>query len=164
VDEYGDSVYKFCRSITYSKEDAEDLFQDTYLKAFSQISKVAQAENPLGFLLSTAAYLQKSVKRKFARRNRIAPTTELFGETDNEPAALTAEDEYLAVEETRIVRKLVNSLSDKYKLPVILYYTVGMNVPDIAQTLKTPVGTIKSRLFKAREIIRKGLEAEYGNE
>jgi RNA polymerase sigma-70 factor (ECF subfamily) len=162
VDETGDSLYRFCRRITCSKEDADDLFQDSYLAAFSQMGKVAEAENPLGFLLSTAAYLNKSWRRKFARRNRIAPMTELFEETDSGPASANAEDEYLASEEKRMVRRLTAALPDKYKIPVALYYTLEMGAPEIAKTLNIPVGTVKSRLHKARQIIAKGLKTEYG--
>jgi RNA polymerase sigma-70 factor (ECF subfamily) len=163
VDEYGEKLYRFCRRITFSKEDAEDLFQDTYLGTFSRMSKVAEAESPLGFLLSTAAYLNRSRRRKFARRNRIAPQTELFEETDGAPMAASPEDAYLASEEKRVVRRLTNALPDKYKIPVVLYYTLEMGTREIAEALQIPVGTVKSRLHKARRIIEKGLETEYGH-
>lgn len=68
VDEHGISVYRFCRSLTYSKEDADDLFQETFLKAFEQQSKVNMSDNPQGFLFSTSLYIWKSWKRKYARR------------------------------------------------------------------------------------------------
>jgi len=56
----------------------------------------------------------------------------------------------------------VEALPEKFKIPVILYYTIEMNVSDIALTLKLPAGTVKSRLFKARKLIKKGLgEVQY---
>jgi RNA polymerase sigma-70 factor (ECF subfamily) len=121
-----------------------------------------EAESPLGFLLSTAAYLNRSRRRKFARRNRIAPTTALFEETGSAPTAANTEDEYLASEEKRTVRRLTDALPDKYKIPVVLYYTLEMGTPEIAAALQIPVGTVKSRLHKARRIIEKGLKTEYG--
>ncbi|MDR1603625.1 MAG: RNA polymerase sigma factor [Gracilibacteraceae bacterium] len=162
VDQYADSLYRFCRRITYSKEDADDLFQDSYAAAFAQMPKVAAAESPIGFLLSTAAYLNKSWRRKFARRNRIAPMVELFAATDDTPLAASIEDAYLASEEKRVVRELTKALPDKYKIPVVLYYTLEMGIGEIAKILKIPVGTVKSRLHKARQIIKKGMKTEYG--
>ena len=154
TEKYGNAVYKFCRSLTYSKEDAEDLFQETFLKIFEQPHKIKDAENPRDFLFSTALYIWKNRQRKYARRNRIAPIEPLDESVaDN----INIEEEYAAREEIGIVRELVESLPEKLRIPVILYYTVEMDVNEIASTLKIPAGTVKSRLFNARKIIEKGL-------
>ena len=159
VDEYSDSVYRFCRSLTYSREDADDLFQETFLRAFEQLSKISVSDNPQGFLFSTSVYVWKSWKRKYARRNRLAPVLPLDEAVASEA---NMENDFMAQEETRIVRELVEALPEKFKIPVILYYTIEMNVSDIALTLKLPAGTVKSRLFKARKLIKKGLgEVQY---
>lgn len=156
VEEYSNPVFKFCRSLTYSKEDAEDLFQETFLKAFEQLHKISELDNPQGFLFSTAIFIWKSWKRKYARRSRLAKTVPLEDAVTNETCL---EDSILAQEETRMVQNLVEGLPEKFKIPIILYYTVEMNVADIAAALKLPVGTVKSRLFKARKLIEKGLVA-----
>lgn len=154
MDEYGTSVYRFCRSLTYSKEDAEDLFQETFLKVFELPEKINKADNQQSFLFSTSLFIWKSWKRKYARRNRIAPTEQLKDETESDS---TVEDSYVVQEENRMVRKLVDDLPDKFKIPTILYYTLDLSVSEIAITLNVPVGTVKSRLFKARNLIEKGL-------
>jgi RNA polymerase sigma-70 factor, ECF subfamily len=77
-------------------------------------------------------------------------------------SGVNMEDSIMAQEETRFVRELVEALPEKFKIPIILYYTMEMSVPDIALSLKLPVGTVKSRLFKARKLVEKGLvEAHY---
>lgn len=156
VDEYSASIYKFCRSLTYSREDADDLFQETFLKAFEQLPKLSASDSPKGFLFSTTLYIWKSWKRKYARRKRLAPIERL---DDNSATDVHMEDSFMAQEETRIVRELVESLPDKFKIPIILYYTIEMSVSDIAVALKLPTGTVKSRLFKARKLLEKGLVA-----
>lgn len=154
MDEYGNSVYRFCRSLTYSKEDADDLFQETFFRAFEQQSKVSVSDNPQSFLFSTSLYIWKSWKRKYARRKRLAPVEPL---DENIASSVEMEDAFIAREEIRIVRELVEALPVKFKIPIILYYTIEMSVPDIALTLKLPAGTVKSRLFKARKLVEKGL-------
>ena len=154
VDEYSGPVYKFCRSLTYSKEDAEDLFQETFLSAFEQLPKLSDSDNPQGFLFSTSLYIWKSWKRKYARRKRLAPALPL---DETVASSVNMEDSFMAQEETRIVRELVETLPEKFKIPIILYYTIEMSVSDIALTLKLPAGTVKSRLFKARKLVEKGL-------
>ena len=154
VDNYNQQIYRFCCRLTYFKEDADDLFQDTFLKAFEQLDKINISSNPKSFLFSTALYLWKGKKRMYARRNRIAPTQPL---DDAIVSDISMEDSVMAKEENRIVSELVETLPEKFKIPTILYYTIEMNVQDIASILKLPVGTIKSRLFKARTLIEKGL-------
>jgi len=160
VDDYSEQIFKFCRRLTFSKEDAEDLFQETFLKAFEQLSKVNASDNPKSFLFSTAVYLWKSKKRMYARRNRIAPTQSI---DDEVVSGSDMECSIIEQENIKFVRELVNALPEKFKIPTILYYTIEMDLADIAATLKLPVGTIKSRLYKARKIIEKGLvKAGYG--
>jgi len=162
VDNYNESIWRFCRSLTYSKEDAEDLLQETFLKAFEQMTKINASDNPKSFLFSTALYIWKSKKRKYARRARIVPVSNLDDETV-EIIDTNIEDDIIAQEDIRIVQNQVQSLPEKVKIPIILYYTMEMSLTDIAATLKLPVGTVKSRLHKARKIIEKGLiEVGYG--
>ena len=162
VSKYSDSVYRFCLSLVYRREDADDLFQDTYLHAFTKIDKINESGNPQAFLLATAASLWKSQKRKFARRNRIAPQAQWDDACDSDAEGL--EEQVLAIEETLMVRRLVSVLPDKMRIPIIMYYVAGMTVADIAEALKLPAGTIKSRLSRARGIIKEGLISEYGNQ
>ena len=152
VDMYSEAVYKFCRRLTYNKEDAEDLFQETFIKAFGQPKKLS--ENPKSFLFSTAVYLWKSQKRKYARRNQIAPVVPLDVDIADENAL---ENSVVADEDNRIVRAVVDSLPEKFKIPIVLYYTVEMSIPEISKAVKLPEGTVKSRLHKARKLIEKGL-------
>jgi len=160
VNSYNEQIYKFCCRLTYSKEDAEDLFQDTFLKVFEQLDKMNVSSNPKSFLFSTALYLWKGKKRAYARRNRLAPVQPL---DDGMVSDISMEDRVMAKEENSIVSELVEALPEKFKIPIILYYTVEMNVKEIASTLKIPAGTVKSRLFKARTLIEKGLvENGYG--
>ena len=162
VSMYGDSVYKFCLSLVYQRQDADDLFQETYLRAFSKIDRINASGNPQNSLLSITASLWKSQKRKFARRNRIAPQAEWDDTCYSELAGM--EEQILAKEEVFMVRRLVSTLSDKMRIPVIMYYSAEMTVADIADALKMPVGTVKSLLSRARGMIKKGLLDEYGNE
>ena len=163
VEEYGGAVYKFCRRITCTEFDADDLFQDTFLNVFSQMAKIDAAESKQSFLLSTAAYLWKSQRRKYARHNRLAPEIEISEATDIiSSRAASLEDDFMMKDEQRIVRSLVDALPSTLKIPIVLYYTNELSIADISLTLKIPAGTVKSRLHKARGIIEKGLVSGYG--
>ncbi len=153
VDRHGLAVYRLCRSLAFSREDAEDLFQDTFLKASERPEKLA--DDPLRRLYSTALGLWRSRKRKMARRQRVAPTVPL-PETPL-PGGEDPEETVLAREETARVRALVTALPEKYRLPLTLYYCAEMKVNDIALALSLPEGTVKRRLYTARKMVEKGL-------
>ena len=150
IDCCGQAVYKFCRRLAYSKEEADDLFQDAFLKAYEQ------GVSTESMLFTTVLYLWKSKKRKHARRAHIAPTVPLDG---NEAAQTheSPEDSVIKREAIRAVREMVETLPEKFKIPIILRYTVEMSVTEIAEAMKIPEGTVKSRLHKARMTIGKGL-------
>ena len=153
ADTYGPMLYRFCRSLAFSKEDAEDLFQDTFLKALERPGKLLA--DPKGHLFSTALSLWRSRKRKAARRARIAPEGPL--EDRDVPGGDDPEASLLAREEERRVRQAVAALPETYRLPLVLYYSMDMKVNDIARTLSLPAGTVKRRLHTARALVEKGL-------
>ena len=148
IEQHGESVYRLCCSLTRSKEDADDLFQDTFLKAFEQ------GFDRSSLLFSTAVYIWKSRKRKFARRHRIAPTIPI---DDVQVSGGVLEEDVIRDDEFRIVRELVADLPEKIRIPITLYYTVELSIAEIAETLGIPEGTVKSRLHKGRKIIEEGL-------
>lgn len=100
-------------------------------------------------------FLWKSWKRKYARRSRLAPAGTL---DETVPSGLDLEAGCLARDEARQVRQLVNALPEKYKIPIILYYTLELDVAGIAETLGIPEGTVKSRLHKGRKLVARGLK------
>ncbi len=56
------------------------------------------------------------------------------------------------------IQNAADKLNDKLRIPLYMYYTAGMSNEDIAAALKIPQGTVKSRLYKARKILKSTLE------
>lgn len=160
VDEYGTIVYKFCIKISQNKVEAEDLYQQTFLKALELRKKLCKDKNPKGFLISIAVRLRSNSVRKFIRRNRIAPTmnTNEYESTITKDNKSNIESEVIHKEVKKEVNLAVSKLQDKFKLPIIMYYTADMSVDEISKALKIPKGTVKSRMHKARLLIKSDLE------
>jgi len=160
VDAHGAALYQFCLRLCGRREDAEDLFQDTFMRAFGLLQKWERSENPRGFLLAVACNLWKCQRRKYARRERIAPRV-TAGEMA-ERAAIVAgpEDALLAREEAAQLRERVAALPEHLRIPILLRYTNEMSVDEIAQMLHIPAGTVKSRLHAARKKLAKGMGEE----
>ena len=162
IELYGKDIYAFCRQLTYSQQEAEELYQDTFLKAMELLQKIDAAENPKSYLLSIALRLWKNHKKKYACRKRIADMESLSEEKQEieESSGYSLEEEIIAREQAAEVRRAVQQLDDKHRLPVYLHYMEGLPVKEIARVLKIPQGTVKSRLYQARESLRNTLEVD----
>ena len=166
IETEGRRIYVFCCHLTGEKEEADELYQETMLKAMERFQQIELSKNPKSFLMGIAVKIWKSKRRKYLHRQQIAPEEsidqeifgmELVGMEDS------PEDIYLSQELCKFVRTEIAALKEKYKIPVYLYYSLEMSIEEIAAALHIPKGTVKSRLYKARTIIAKKLE-EYGYE
>jgi len=161
IQEYGKDIYSFCKHLTCNVQEADELYQDTFLKAVELQQKIDWQENPKSYLLSVAVRLWNNHRRKAAWRNRIAPIVALAEERDEnrtDGVEPSPEETYLVNEEKQMVQNAVNKLPEKLRVCVLLYYMEELSVTQIAKTLKLPEGTIKSRLYQARKLLEKELE------
>lgn len=164
INTYGTEIYAFCSRITCNKQEAEDLYQDTFLKAVELGEKIDETQNPKSYLVSIALRIWKNKKRKFAWRKRITGDSQLIEEAVSgeklmtESRACSPEENVLEWELKVQVRQAIAKLDEKYRIPVYLYYTVELPIEQIASVMKLPKGTVKSRLHKARKLLKQELE------
>lgn len=151
-------VYTFCCYLTMDKILAEDLYQDTILKAFEVIDKIDKHSNPKSFFFSIAAGHFKNFSRKTKRRQEIVPTISLddvvIEPKTGDSTATSAEKNML----NELLAKTIEKLDDKFRIPIILCYFDDLSEESIANILSIPRGTVKSRLYKARTLIKNELE------
>lgn len=160
VETYSKQVYSFCVKLCFNYDDAQDLYQTVFLTLSQNIHKIDRNANILPYIYKICVLQYKNTKRKFARRARIAPTVYSDDETAPEPVSSeNIEKNYEKAELELTVAEITNNLDDKYRIPVILHYGRDMSLDSIARILHIPEGTVKSRLFNARKIIKKELEA-----
>ncbi len=166
IETEGRSIYVFCCHLAGEKEEADELYQETMLKAVERFGQIELSKNPKSFLLGIAVRIWKSKRRKYLHRQQIAPEESLdqkVFEIDLAGTKDSPEEIYLSQELCKLVRTEIAALKEKYRISVYLYYSLEMSVEEIAAALHIPKGTVKSRLYKARAIIAKKLE-EYGYE
>lgn len=161
IDAYGRDIYSFCRHVTGSVQEAEELYQDTWLKVLELSDTIHPAGNVKAYCLSVAIRIWKNKKRKYAWRKRIAEFQ--AAETEDGTEYLkderpSAEEMLLEEERNKMVRKAVDELSDRLKSIVLLYYMEELSLAQIAKAVGIPEGTVKSRLHQARKILEKKLE------
>lgn len=161
INEYGRDIYSFCRHLTPNQQEADDLYQDTFLTAVKLSSKIDYENNPKSYLLSIALRIWKNKRRKFAWRKRITDIQLMVEERDvdrSAPTELSPEEKIIREEKNEAVRTAVNKLPEKFKIVVLLFYMENLSAAQISKIIQIPVGTVLSRLHHARKILRKELE------
>lgn len=158
---YGKDIYSFCRKLTHSRQEADDLYQDTFLKLIELRERLQIEYNPKSYLLSVAVNLWRNRRRKMAWRQRIAGM-EVSVEDENVPEVpsgdVPVEEQLISREEKELVQRAVDGLPDKYRVPVLLFYMEEMKLSEIAGILEIPEGTVKSRLYRAKKMLERELE------
>lgn len=166
VREHGDCLYRFCCNISENLFDAEDLFQETFLRAIEKADRVLDTEVPKNYLIGIAIRLDKNRRRKAARRKRITPDAHGFDRESEILDAVAAdeksiEDKLIEMEQIRIIRENAKQMDHRNQIIAALYYGEGMKVREIAEMVRLPQGTVKSRLSRIRKQLRKGLEGDF---
>ena len=108
---------------------------------------------------SFAFNLWKSEQRKNARRSSLVPCVNLDETNENQLSSQeNIEENIFRQELIAETQKIIGNLPEKIRIPLTLYYLFEQPVDEIAKEIKKPPGTIKSRLFKGRNLIKKRLE------
>jgi RNA polymerase sigma-70 factor (ECF subfamily) len=157
-----DRLYRLAFRLTGQRAEAEDLFQQLLTRAFTKLDQLVGLDDP-GAWLSRAMYnLFIDERRRFARRRlRIVDEAELPGGRIDElagtggPQAESERDETY----TRLAAAL-DQLAEDQRIVVLLHDTEGYKLKEIQALTGLAIGTIKSRLHRARAKLREILEAD----
>jgi RNA polymerase sigma-70 factor (ECF subfamily) len=160
VDEHGKSVYNFCVYLTKNKIDGDDLFQETFLRAMELSAKINRQGNPKSYLMSIAVNLWRNMVKKNARRTQIISPVELDADEFNAVADMNSITEDIVFEKIANddLAKIINSLDDKHRIPIILFYSEDMKISDISLVIKKPEGSVKRLLHEAKSKIKAEME------
>ena len=168
VVKYQDRILNTCWRLTGNLDDAQDLTQEAFLHALQSLDKFRQRASFYTWLFRIAVNLSISHRRKSARAVKLSlhgPDGEdrgdhqaarrvgrASGEVDDPPTRLASR------EIQRLVVEGLDRLDDDYRTVVVLRDIEGFDYRQIAEILDVPVGTVKSRLHRARMELRDRLE------
>ncbi len=157
---YGKDVYSFCCCVTRNRQEADDLYQDTFLKLYEMADQLVIMTNPKSFLMGVALNLYRNYKRKLSVRQRITGVSVSMDEiAESIPfEGLETEDIVISREECQAVRMAVAKLPDKYRIPILLYYMEEFPQADIAAMMQISESAVKTRIHRAKKILREKLE------
>jgi RNA polymerase sigma factor, sigma-70 family len=141
------------------RANAEDLYQQTFLNALESDIELDWEQNPKALFFSFAYNLWKSEQRKNTRRSNLVPCVNLDNENENLISSEeNIEENIFRQELIAETKQIIEKLPEKIRIPLTLHYLFEQPVDEIAKEIKKPPGTVKSRLFKGRSLIKKRLE------
>jgi RNA polymerase sigma-70 factor (ECF subfamily) len=153
--ELSDKLHYYALSLTTNSERADDLLQETFLKALTYRNKFTQNTN-------FKAWIYTIMKNTFIndyRRN--VKTKKKFDESNNEFHLMLSKDKVYPSPDsfysTKEINKSINALESEYKVPFNMFLD-GYKYKEIAKELELPLGTVKSRIFFTRKKLEKSLQ------
>lgn len=141
-------AYRFCRD----RARAEEMAQEAFLRAFRGLPKWRRDAAFSTWLFAIATNVYRSELRRIPV---YAPLESVPEPLDPRSAQLSEEEDRAA--QDRLLRRAVASLPDKYREAIVLYYFQSRDLAAAARSLDLPEGTLKARLFRARELLRQKL-------
>lgn len=157
VEEFYEALYQFAFSLSRSASDAADLTQETY-RVF--LLKAEQIRDPR----KIKSWLFTTLYREFLKgRHRLSrfPEVELEEAADELPVVTPSEVDKMG---GALVLAALESVEDKYRAPIALFYLDNLSYREIAEVLNLPIGTVMSRLSRGKLVLRQKLSAIFAAE
>lgn len=144
-----DQLYNFARWLTHDTAEADDLVQETYTKALRGFSSFQQGTN-------FRAWMYRILRNSFLSSRTGLKTTVAFDEEQQEPVKDASTPESLLIEQANreMVQQALTELPVHFREILLLCEVEEMSYQEIADTLAIPVGTVMSRLSRARKALR----------
>ena len=148
IEEYADMVYRIALTRCQSIENAEDIFQDVFMKFSEKNPKFENKEHEKAWFIRVTINLSKNIKSSTWNKKivRLDENIEFNTEEENE------------------IYGIVCNLPQNYRTVIYLLYYEGYKVNEISKLMGKPEGTIKTWLFRAREILKEKIEGGFENE
>ena len=149
------NMFNFAMMLTANRDDAYDLLQDTTLKALDNQDKYVDNTNFKGWVLTIMRNIFINNYRKIVRSQTVVDQTEdLYHLNLPQDSGFDSPEGSMTIQE---INYAIGSLNDDLKIPFSMFLS-GYKYNEIADKLDLPLGTVKSRIFFARQDLQKKLK------
>ena len=163
---YSPYIYRLCKRLSKNKFDADDLYQNTWLKIYKSI-KNYNSNNKFENWIYTIClnnYRDNYTKNK----NLLSKVKDLFSSTEEKELEINniydqsenTDNTIIATIDSNKIHSYINELKDIYRIPIILFYFKDLSYTDISEITKVPIGTVKSRLNSGKAKLKKIMEED----
>ena len=152
IDRYADMVYRLALLQVKNQSDADDIFQEVFIRLVKHVNKLQNWEHVKAWLIRVTINCAKKDFSSFQNKN-VFPVEEV-------EESGVEEDGYQQAEGAGPITETVNKLPPKYRNVVHLFYFEELSVLEIAAATEQKETTVKSQLHRAREMLKEMLEGE----
>ena len=160
---HADALYNFAYNLTYNEDDASDLVQETYMKAFRFIDKYIEGTNAKAWLFKILKNAFINHYRKASKRPTKVDFESIISYHDEEDN--TQLSSYIDLREEIYqnmmgdeVTNAINALPVDFRTVILLCDIEGFTYEEIAKIIDIPIGTVRSRLHRARNMLKEKLK------
>ncbi len=161
---YRGQIFSLMFRMVHSQEEAEDLVQEAFMKAFMSLKNFnyEYAFSTWLYKIATNNCIDHLRKKKLQTFSIDAPIAYKDSEYQIEIPDLTyhPEKEMMKNERAGIIKTAIDELPEKYKRVIFLRHSEELSYEEISEMLKIPIGTVKARIFRAREMLNKFLKGK----
>jgi len=154
------ALYNFAYHLTYSEEDSNDLVQETYLKAYKHIDKYQKGTNAKAWLFRILKNAFINEYRKKTNRPSKVDFDDIVKYQEGDQEGNLYHDFREEIYQNLIgdeVTNAVNALPQDFRVVLLLCDVEGFTYDEIAKIVEIPIGTVRSRLHRARNMLKKRL-------
>lgn len=152
IRQYGKRLYGLCLHLCQNRADADDLYQETWLKVMKNLDRFDEVREFEPWLTKICVNTWRNVLRRMMR----SPVKDQFSSAEEKElflASIPAAEQ----QDYQDLYEAVKRLPDKLRMTIILYYFEGMDIRATARVLDIPEGTVKSRLSQAKKRLKGAL-------
>jgi len=168
---HADALFNFAYNLTYNEEDANDLVQETYMKAFRFIDKYIEGTNAKAWLFKILKNGFINQYRKKSKRPSQVDYQEVINfhneEDSNFSGHIDLREEIFQNMMGDEVTNAINTLPVDFRTVILLCDIEGFTYEEISKIMDIPIGTVRSRLFRSRNMLKeklKGYASSHGFE
>lgn len=168
INKHKNLLYNLSNKLTENSYDADDLFQETWVKVFKNIDRYDENKSFETWIYTICI---NTYKDKYSKKKRwLNIIKDYFNNEDKDGVfknatenKLLPEQEVVKEEKNSLLLKEINKLNDTYRIPLILFYFKDISYKEISNILDIPTGTVKSRLNYGKKKLKSALkEGFYG--
>jgi len=169
VKDYQNMVFSTAMRLLANQSDAEDITQETFLRAYERFGELRGSATLGGWLKTVATNLSLNhLTRYRARWSFFSDVFHRGDDHEDHEAEFPAPDDTeqaLAMSERReMLERALQTLSPTQRVPLVLYHFEGLRYEEIAEKLGVSLGKVKTDIFRAREVLRRKLRLKLAEE
>ena len=164
LDKYDRPVYNICLRMCRNTEEARDLAQDAFVKVFGMLERydARYAFSSWLFKITYNLCIDSMRKRQIDTTSMDAPVSGETGEFQRQFESPTDDPEKVMMKKEKmgLLMEGIESLPEHYRIMILLRHQEDLSYEEIAETLEVPLGTVKARIHRAREMLKAKLQGK----